>query len=68
LIFCVKLHFIIWNFLIDLTIYHSMGEFLSFMSESWVLMSEFRTFMGDSSVFMGEFYEQQSFRKEQNII
>jgi hypothetical protein len=45
-----------------------MGEFLSFMSESWVLMSEFRTFMGDSSVFMGEFYEQQSFRKEQNII
>jgi hypothetical protein len=45
-----------------------MGEFLSFMSESWVLMSEFRTFMGDSSVFMGEFYEQQSFRKEQNKI
>ena len=45
-----------------------MGEFLSSMGESWVLMSEFRTFMGDSSVFMGEFYEQQSFRKEQNII
>ncbi len=38
-----------------------MGEFLSFMSESWVSMSEFLGFMGESRVSMGELRNQQSF-------
>jgi hypothetical protein len=41
-----------------------MGEFLSFMSESWVLMSELLASMSEFSVFTGEFKMQQSFRNE----
>jgi len=45
-----------------------MGEFLSSMSESWVLMGEFRPSLGESSVSMGEFKKQYAFRKERNKI